>query len=90
MPSAYAVLERTANVFLPVSVIDSEKVDICSTIQPEIFYESIVGMTRSYESLDIWRSLYRDEQQKHGIECAPSLLTCSLPSTHTRIDCQLL
>lgn len=72
LPSAYAVLEHTANVFLPTAISDEEKKDICSTIQPEVFYESIVGMTRSYECLGIWRSLYSTEQEKHGVQCIPN------------------
>jgi len=65
LPSAYAVLEHTANVFLPASVKTEEKRGICTRIQAEVFYESIIGMTQTYECLDIWRSLYRTEQEKH-------------------------
>nr|VFK01682.1 MAG: SIR2-like domain-containing protein [Candidatus Kentron sp. H]VFK01705.1 MAG: SIR2-like domain-containing protein [Candidatus Kentron sp. H]VFK05111.1 MAG: SIR2-like domain-containing protein [Candidatus Kentron sp. H] len=72
LPSAYAVLQHTTNVFLPGSISDGKKKNICGTIQPEIFYESIISMTRSYECLDIWRSLYRVEQEKHNIQCSPS------------------
>nr|VFK26964.1 MAG: SIR2-like domain-containing protein [Candidatus Kentron sp. MB]VFK31225.1 MAG: SIR2-like domain-containing protein [Candidatus Kentron sp. MB]VFK75400.1 MAG: SIR2-like domain-containing protein [Candidatus Kentron sp. MB] len=73
LPSAYAVLQYTANAFLPGTVTNREKQNICGTIQPEIFYESIISMTRSYECLDIWRSLYRVDQEKHDIQCSPSL-----------------
>lgn len=72
LPSAYAVLEHTANIYLPATISDKEKKDICSKIQPEVFYESIIGMTHSYESLDIWRSLYRTEQEKHRVFCVPN------------------
>jgi hypothetical protein len=72
LPSAYAVLERTANIFLPTSVSEDKKKDICKRIQPEVFYESIIGMTRTYECLDIWRSLYKDEQDKHHVQCRPN------------------
>jgi hypothetical protein len=72
LPSAYAVLEHTVNVFLPTSVNNKEKKDICARIQPEVFYESIIGMTQTYECLDIWRSLYKFEQEKHGLLCSPN------------------
>ena len=72
LPSAYAVLEHTTNAFLPVTITDKEKIDICNTIQPEVFYESIIGMTHSFECLSIWRSLYRTEQEKHCVQCVPN------------------
>jgi hypothetical protein len=71
LPSAYAVLEHTANVFLPAGIRDEEKKEICSTIQPEVFYESIISITRSLECLDIWRSLHKSAQNKHCVECIP-------------------
>lgn len=72
LPSAYAVLEHTTNAFLPAAVTNKEKNDICNTIQPEVFYESIIGMTNSYECLSIWRSLYQAEQVRHGVQCTPN------------------
>ena len=72
LPSAYAVLEHTANVFLPAGISDKEKKEICSTIQPEVFYESIISMTRSRACLDIWRSLHKSAQNEHGVECIPN------------------
>lgn len=73
LPSAYSVLEHTANAFLPTDIRESEKKDICSSIQPEVFYESIIEMTRSYDCLDIWRSLYKNEQKSHQVQCEPNL-----------------
>lgn len=72
LPSAYAILEHTANAFLPTNIREKEKKDICNTIQPEVFYESIIGMTKSYECLDIWRSLYKGEQKNHQVQCEPN------------------
>ena len=74
LPSAYSVLEHTANIYLPTIISDKEKKDICNSIQPEVFYESIIDMTRSYECLEIWRSLYRAEQEKHQVQCAPNIV----------------
>jgi hypothetical protein len=68
LPSAYAVLEHTVKAFLPDHISENEKRDICSGIQPEVFYESIIGITRSYDCLDIWRSLYKDEQKNHHLD----------------------
>ncbi len=73
LPSAYAVLEHTANVFLPMNLGVKEKKNICNLIQPEIFYESVIGMTQTYDSLGIWQSLYKGEQSNHQIECEPNL-----------------
>lgn len=72
LPSAYTVLEHTANAFLPSNISKDEKRSICKNIQPEVFYESIIGMTRSYDYLDIWRSLYKGVQQNHQVQCEPN------------------
>jgi hypothetical protein len=74
LPSANDVLVHSANTFLPENISEEEKGEICTDIQPEVFYESIIGMTGSYECLDIWRSLHRGEQKKHYIECRPNLV----------------
>lgn len=71
LPSASSVLEHTANVFLPASVKEEEKRKICN-IQPEVFYESIIGLTGTYECLDIWRSLHKPEQENHRVVSKPN------------------
>ncbi len=73
LPSARTILKHSANVFLPTSVSEQEKDDTCTRIQPEVFYESIIGMTQKYDCLDMWRSLYKPEQEKHGLKCEPNL-----------------
>lgn len=71
LPSAYSILKHTVNVFLPADVSDQIKNDICN-IQPEVFYELLISMTRSYECLDMWRSLYSKDQKQHNVQCSPN------------------
>ncbi|MCG7536806.1 SIR2 family protein [Pseudoalteromonas sp. OOF1S-7] len=73
LPSAYAVLEHTVNALLPENLAAEEKSNICKSIQPEVFYESVIGMTQTYESLNIWKSLYKGAQANHQVECEPNL-----------------
>lgn len=73
LPSAYAVLEHTINALLPMNLAPTEKSDICNSIQPEVFYESVIGITRTHDSLNIWKSLYKGEQGRHDIVCEPNL-----------------
>lgn len=73
LPSAYTILEHTVNVLLPIDLASTEKADICSSIQPEVFYESIIRITQPYDSLNIWKSLYKGEQEKYQIECEPHI-----------------
>ncbi|WP_027360611.1 SIR2 family protein [Desulforegula conservatrix] len=73
LPSAYVILKHTVNAFLPASIPMKEKENICSRIQPEVFYESVIGMTQTYESLHIWQSLHKGMQNRHHIRCEPSL-----------------
>lgn len=73
LPSAYAILEHTVNALLPTDLTAAERRNICDSIQPEIFYESVIEITQTYDALNIWKSLYKEEQEKHGVECEPNL-----------------
>ncbi len=73
LPSAYEVLEHTVNALLPANLAATEKSDICNSIQPEVFYESVVGMTQTHDSLNIWKSLYKGVQDNHQVECEPNI-----------------
>jgi hypothetical protein len=72
LPSAADILRYTARVLLP-AMSDEQKEAITSRIQPENFYEIILGVTNKQESLHLWSSLHAGTQRKFGSEAQPNL-----------------
>ncbi|HAF62788.1 MAG TPA: hypothetical protein DCK95_10760 [Anaerolineaceae bacterium] len=74
LPSASSILLHTANVFFPKRISRERKESICSSIQPEVFYEILLNLTRSIDCLKIWRVLLDSEQDHYKINCQPNIV----------------
>jgi SIR2-like domain len=72
LPSATDILRHTAENMLP-SLPEDEVARICSTVQPEIFYEIIINTTGTRDSLHLWSSLHTATQQRLGMICSPNV-----------------
>ena len=72
LPSASDILRNTAHVLLP-PMSDAQKEAITSRIQPENFYEIILGVTNEQESLHLWSSLHSGTQRRFGSGAQPNL-----------------
>lgn len=72
LPSATEILKHTAEAMLP-SLPHDEVAWICSTVQPEIFYEIIINTTGTRDSLHLWSSLHAATQRRFGMNCYPNL-----------------
>jgi len=72
LPSAAQILKHTAEAMLP-SLPEDEVAWICSTVQPEIFYEIIINTTGTRESLHLWSFLHAATQLRLGASCYPNL-----------------
>jgi len=71
LPKAFDILKHTIRAFLPR--LNDKQVDELCSIQPEVFYEVVLDLTETYESLHIWRSLFPKTWMTAGIKCKPNL-----------------
>lgn len=72
LPSVPQILKHTMNVVLPSSVSEHERAAI-SKIQPEVFYEAVLQMTETLDSLHLWRCLHGDTHKKMNLKCGPCI-----------------
>lgn len=79
MPSAGRILSKTAEIFLPrddgfqkikEKIIFNENNYL---IQPEVFYENLLYLTNSINSLYLWNSLSPNYLNKYGFPVVPNI-----------------
>jgi len=77
MPSAEKILSNTVEVFLPQKdeflTINNK---IISKIQPEVFYENLLYLTNSNNSLHLWNSLSPDYLKRYDFPVVPNINHC--------------
>ena len=71
LPSAYDILHHTAKAFLHKSS-DIEIAELCN-IQPEIFYEVVLSLTMTIDSLHLWQSLHPKTHNIFSVDSRPNL-----------------
>ncbi|MCK5231761.1 MAG: SIR2 family protein [Desulfobulbaceae bacterium] len=71
LPSAHDVLWHTIKALLP-HLTNHQVNELCS-IQPEVFYEVVLSVTGTTDSLHVWRSLLPETWKRLAIECKPNL-----------------
>lgn len=75
-PSAEAVLRRTMTAALP-EIADDER-DALLAIQPEVFYETLLGHVPREVALRPWLSLHPAVAAAHGVPPAPNIVHLEL------------
>ncbi|NMC58235.1 MAG: hypothetical protein GYA51_02390 [Candidatus Methanofastidiosa archaeon] len=71
LPSAKLLLDYTSDVFLPKNYSNEF---ILNRLQPELFYESIIYLTKTYDCLKLWSILHDDVQNKYNLKCFPNIV----------------
>lgn len=74
LPSAISVLDRTSKVFLPKRISTKIRENIVKSIQPEVFYESLINITGKKKCLHLWRVLCERDQKLENFSCKPNLV----------------
>ena len=74
LPNANTIIRRTSNVFLPKRISERWRNEICNSIQPEIFYESLIDLSVSKRCLHLWRVLCESDQEEEKFLCKPNLV----------------
>lgn len=60
IPSAYDILSKTGEQYLPQNISNNEKEIIYNNIQPEVFYENLLLLTNNEDCLSAWYCLLND------------------------------
>jgi len=74
LPSAKTIIKHTCNIFLPKGISERWRKEIYNSIQPEVFYETLIDLTGTNRSLHLWRILCENDLKGEKIICKPNIV----------------